>query len=167
MRKMPPKLDLGKHFSSTMARCMSQYLDWKTGEIDPAGRRVVMGFVLPDWQRPLVWTGAQKIAFVESAWLGISIGTYTYNQASLGSPHDHLLIDGQQRMSAIQAYIEDEFPVFGFRWSELDPEDERRWSMTTLFPSYVTETENEDYLKNYYNLTNFGGTAHLESERAK
>ena len=77
-----------------------------------------------------------------------------------------LLLDGQQRMSAIQSYIEDEFKVFGYLWSELPPADERRWTMTTMFPCYVLESEDDATLRNYYNLTNFGGTAHKETERA-
>jgi uncharacterized protein with ParB-like and HNH nuclease domain len=125
-----------------------------------------MGFVLPDWQRGLVWTGAQKVSFIESAWLGIPLGTYSYNQADLGSPNDGLLIDGQQRMSAIQDYLEGQFPVFGLLFADVPLREKRRWEMSTLFACYITETENEAYLRDYYNLTNFGGTAHSEAERA-
>lgn len=163
---MPDRVDLGRSFTSTLAHCMGQYTEWKAGKVDAQGRRTVMGFVLPSWQRGLVWTNDQKVAFIESAWRGIPLGTYTYNQAAMGSPLDYLLIDGQQRMSAIQSYIEDEFQVFGHFWSDLPKRDERRWGMTTVFASYVTETDDEAYLRGYYNLMNFGGTAHLESERA-
>lgn len=38
--------------------------------------------------------------------------------------------------------------------------------MSTIFASYRTETVDEDYLRNYYNMTNFGGTAHTEDQRA-
>lgn len=163
---MPERVNLGRSYTSTLAHCMGQYRDWLDGRVDTKGRRTIMGFVLPDWQRGLVWSLAQKISFIESAWKGINLGTYTYNQAELGSQYDHLLIDGQQRMSAIEDYIKDEFPVFGERFSEIDARDERRWGMTTIFASYVTETEDEDYLKGYYNLMNFGGVAHKETERA-
>lgn len=164
--KMPPRINLGKHANTSMAHCMMQYRNWKAGDVNTHGRRTVMGFVLPDWQRGLVWTEQQKIAFIESAWLGISIGTYAYNRAPMDSPYDYLLIDGQQRMSAIQDYVDDAFPVFGCLWSEVASADERRWSMSTAFSSYCTETEDEQVLRNYYNLTNFGGTAHSETERA-
>lgn len=157
---MPRPVDLGRQYASTMAQCMSQYRQWKAGEIETHGQRTVMGFVLPDWQRGHVWTRQQDIALIESAWRGIALGTYTYNQSEIDSPLDNLLIDGQQRMTAIQSYIEDEFPVFGYRWSELPKRDERRWVMSTAFPSFVTETEDETYLRTYYDLMNFGGTAH-------
>jgi hypothetical protein len=163
---IPPRIDLGKNMASTMAQCMGQYRHWKEGEVESHGRRTVMGFVLPDWQRGLVWTEAQKVAFIESAWLGIPLGTYSFNQTELGSVYDHLLIDGQQRMSAIEDYLENRFKVFGLYWSEIDKQHERRWSMTTMFPCYITSTENEQYLLDYYNLMNFGGTPHKDSERA-
>ena len=164
--RMPRQLDLGQSVSTTMAHAMGQHKSWKAGEVVTHGRRTIMGFVLPDWQRGLVWSQQQKVSFIESAWLGIPIGTYSYNQVDFGSPFDHLLIDGQQRMSAIQDYIEDAFPVFGARFSELEKPDERRWGMMVSFPCYIAKSRDEEWLKNYYNLTNFGGTAHGEAERA-
>ena len=103
---------------------------------------------------------------IESAWRGLSIGTYTFNRADMGHRFDDLLIDGQQRMNAIQNYLDDRFKVFGFLWSEVTDVDRRMWEMSVHFNSYITETTDEQYLRDYYNLTNFGGTAHKESERA-
>lgn len=147
-----------------MQRC--EFKEDRYGTGNPLGLRVVMGYFLPTWQRPLVWTEEQKVRLIESAWKGLSIGTYTYNRARLGSPYDNLLIDGQQRLHAIECYLNDEFPVFGYRWSEVTKVDRRVWEMTIHFRSYITETENETYLRDYYNLMNFGGTAHKETERA-
>ncbi|WP_338811202.1 DUF262 domain-containing protein (plasmid) [Agrobacterium leguminum] len=91
------------------------------------------GFGLPEWQRGLVWTKRQKISFIESAWRGVPLGTYSFNRAPLGSPLDDLLIDGQQRMNAIECYLRDEFAVFGWRWSEVTEVDQRVWEMAILF----------------------------------
>lgn len=167
-RRMPDRVNLGKFFQSTMALPMGHRRDWEENRYGERrdDLRAVMGFYLPPWQRSLVWTRAQKVAFIESAWRGINLGTFAYNQAPLGSPYDNLLIDGQQRMHAIECYLNDKFPVFGWRWSEVTSVDRRVWEMTTGFASYVTETENEAYLRDYYNLLNFGGTAHKEIERA-
>jgi hypothetical protein len=167
-RRMPARINLGKQFSTTMAHCMGQQENFAC---DRDGKkrtdlRAVMGFYLPSWQRGLVWTERQKIAFIESAWRGVYLGTYTYNQAALGSPYDSLLIDGQQRMHAIECYLNDEFPVLGWRWSEVTPVDRRAWTFSTTFGSYLTETEDEAFLRDYYNLMNFGGVPHKESERA-
>ncbi|WP_179302410.1 DUF262 domain-containing protein [Mesorhizobium sp. WSM4308] len=167
-RKMPERINLGRHFASVMASPMMQLREWKENPrgVNPLGLRTVMGYCLPTWQRGLVWSDAQKISFIESAWRGISLGTYTYNQADMGSPFDNLLIDGQQRLYAIQCYLNDDFPVFGWHWSEVTVVDRRVWEMTVHFNSYVTNTEDESYLRGYYNLMNFGGVAHKESERA-
>lgn len=166
---MPDRINLGKQYATSMASPMGRLRDFhedRYGTGNPLGLRVVMGYFLPKWQRGLVWTEAQKISFIESAWKGLNLGTYTYNQAALGSPYDNLLIDGQQRLHAVECYLNDDFPVFGYHWSEVTKIDRRYWEMTVHFGSYVTETENEQYLRDYYNMTNFGGTPHKELERA-
>ena len=167
-RLMPETVNLGRAYASPMATAMGQLRAWRESpeKENPHGRRTVMGYCLPTWQRGLVWSEQQKIAFIESAWLGLNLGTYTYNVAELGSKFDMLLIDGQQRLYAIECYLNNEFPVFGYHWSETTAVDRRVWEVSINFSSYVTETEDEAYLRNYYNLTNFGGVAHKESERA-
>lgn len=166
-RLMPKPVDLGHHMATCMASPMMNLAHWQDGCRSPHGLRTVMGYFLPAWQRGLVWTEAQKISFIESAWKGVPLGTFTYNVVyDEDHPLDNLLIDGQQRMSAIESYISDEFPVLGYRWSELTKLDKRRWDMSVMFPSYRTETRDEAYLRSYYNLMNFGGTAHKLEERA-
>lgn len=167
-RRMPERASLGQHIMSTMAFPMRYHRDWKDDPtcINPHGLRTVMGFCLPTWQRGFVWSEAQKIAFIESAWRGLNLGTFTYNIAPIGHPLDNLLIDGQQRMHAIEWYLNDQFPVFGYRWSETTDVDKRFWSMSTIFASYRTDTTDENYLRGYYDMTNFGGTPHAATERA-
>lgn len=166
-RLMPDRFNLGKSAMSVIAGPMTQYRDWKDDPegINPTGGRTVMGYVIPEWQRPLVWTDGQMTSFMESVWRGLPLGSFTYNRAEIGSPLDGLLIDGQQRLHSLQCYLEDQFPVFGYRWSEVTAVDKRFFMYSTTFASYITETENVDYLKEYYNIMNFGGTAHKESER--
>lgn len=168
-RVMPARVDLGRAYATSMSAPIYRYRDYRAGNSftkNTFGYREVMGFFLPSWQRGSVWTQSQKVAFLESAWRGINLGTYTYNNGNIGSPYDNLLIDGQQRMTALQDYIEDKFPVFGYRYSEVTDADRRMFEMSTTFASYETETEDETYLREYYNLLNFGGTAHKEDERA-
>lgn len=167
-RKMPPRVDLGRPSATTMGHPMNNRRNAlaQPNEFNPHGLRTIMGYNLPIWQRGLVWTQAQKIAFIESAWRGIPLGTFTYNEADIGSPLDNLLIDGQQRLHAVEEYLDDKFPVFGWKWSELTDADRRGWTLTLVFASYKTTTEDEEFLKSYYDLMNFGGTAHKETERA-
>jgi hypothetical protein len=38
--------------------------------------------------------------------------------------------------------------------------------MSRHFSAYLTQSEDEAYLRGYYNMMNFGGTAHTEDQRA-
>ena len=161
---MPEPVRLGEHMQSTM---LAPFHNWENAEADPMGRRMVMGYALPSWQRGLVWTEEQQVRLIESAWRGLNIGTYTINHSpSYKGPFENLLIDGQQRLHALQRYFQNEFKVFGYRWSEVTEVDRRVFLMSRHFSSYITKTDDEIYLREYYNMMNFGGVAHKESERA-
>lgn len=139
----------------------------------------VMGFSLPHFQRDRVWTLEQSVAFVNSARRGLPLGTYTYNVTSGKSEamrkdetgrsyfvHDLLLIDGYQRLSSLQDFFDDVFPVDGMFWSGLDSIQRRVFLQGAHFPSYETSLTDEEKLKELYDLMNFGGTRHQEHERA-
>lgn len=163
-RVMPDPIRLGEHLQTTM---MAPFYNWENAGPDPLGRRCVMGYPLPSWQRGLVWTETQMIKLLESAWRGLNIGTYTVNQSpGYGGEFDGILIDGQQRLYALQCYFEGKFPVYGYRWQEVTEVDRRGFLMGRHFSSYLTKTDDETYLREYYNLMNFGGVAHDESQRA-
>lgn len=120
--------------------------------------------VLPDFQRPLVWTEAQMIRFIESAWLGYDIGRFAYVENEIGEEFNKLLIDGQQRMTAIFRYINDEFKVFGYLYSELDPIDHSRFNMISM-PTILIKNNrwsqlSREKLLSMYNRMNYGGTPH-------
>lgn len=159
---MPPKIRLGDHMQSTVLNAIH---NWENARDYGTGLRQIMGYQLPTWQRPLVWTHEQIVSFIESLWLGLPVGTYSFNQVH-EPQFDGLLIDGQQRMYAIQCYLENRFSVFGHKWSEVTDADRRRFSFGTHFPCYITKTTDEEYLRSYYDLMNFSGTAHTEDQRA-
>lgn len=135
---------------------------------DHQGRRTALGegeralgwFVLPPFQRPPVWTLAQKVRFVESCWLGLPIGAFIYNRTEHDGPHDAWLLDGQQRVTAVLEYVADAFPVLSYRFSELTQADLRRWDMGTAFPSMVTNIDDEAQLREVYDRLAYGGTPH-------
>jgi hypothetical protein len=161
-RKMPDRVQLGQSFNGPM---MAATRFAKGDNFDnPEGLRTVLGWLLPPWQRGFVWTDDQCVSFIESIWRGIPLGTYTINMA-FGSRFDGWLIDGQQRMRALERYLADELPVFGYRWSEITEVDRRMFG-SFIWNYYETRSDDEVYLRSYYNLMNFGGTAHKEDERA-
>lgn len=162
---MPRPRNLGQYMSSAVGQPMFHAEDDDTP--NPHGYRVVMGYFLPPWQRGLVWTDAQKVKLIESLWLGLNVGTYTFNRTrEIGHRLDNLLIDGQQRLWSLQCYLNGDFKVFGYFWHELPEQDQRSFEMGRHFHCYITESTDEAFLRDYYNMTNFGGTAHKETERA-
>ncbi len=79
---------------------------------------------------------------------------------------DGWLIDGQQRMRAIAAYLADEFQVFGVHWSELERPDKFRIHCTG-FPAYVLKDHSEaDLLERYLKL-NYSGTPHTAADKRR
>ena len=165
IRLMPKAMDLGRHVASCVGQAMFEWEGWKQ-KAGTDSARFVMGYRLPSWQRQFVWTEQQSIKLIESLWLGLNIGSYTFNRdREVDSEYDNLLIDGQQRMKAIEDYLSDKFPVFGLKWSDTTVVDKRVFG-NLHFHCYITETTDDGYLRNYYNMMNFGGVAHKESDRA-
>lgn len=163
--QLPERIDLGRAASTGLGHAIYSFEGGATWE--RTGPRTVMGFNIPEWQRGLVWSREQSIRLIESIWRGIPIGTYTYNLWITDSDDggiDGLLIDGQQRLWAIQQYLTDKFKVYGGYYSDLDEIQKRKFA-NSHFPCFVTETDNMEYLKGYYNLMNFGGVAHTEGQR--
>jgi len=148
----------------------------------PWADRFVMGLPVAPWQRELKWSQAQCVRFIQSAWQGIPLGTYTLveevfapSQAgdASGIVQDYLsnaVIDGQQRLHAIELYVSDQLAVDDINgvprlWSEIDPID-RAFFAQVPFPRTTVTSQDEAELRRYYDLMNFGGVAHTESERA-
>lgn len=125
------------------------------------GERELGWMVLPPFQRPPVWTEAQKIRFVESCWLGLPVGVFIINRPNNArSPFYNWLLDGQQRITALYEYMADAFPVLGFKFSELTDADHRQWFMTTHFGHLETHLEDEAALRDVYDRLAYGGTPH-------
>lgn len=164
LRKMPERINLGQQMLSTVG-----HVHHAAGrKVAPQDARLVFDFWLPSWQRPFVWTQEQSIKFIESLWLGIPVGTYTY-VCDHGGQFDGCLLDGQQRLTSLQMYFNDEFPVLGFLFSETTEVDKRMLEMSSSFPCFRLsgeEARSEAYLRSYYDLMNFGGTAHTQDQRA-
>ena len=133
------------------------------------GRRV-LGFKLPSWQRDFCWTDAQCADFIESVYLGANIGHFMAN-SSLKDEFDLILLDGQQRLRAIERYVAGEIAVPGedgvlSTWLDLS-DDERRHFHRMGFPWLCTQYASEAVLREAYNRHNFSGTPHQPDERAE
>lgn len=135
------------------------------------GQRTVLGFPIPEWQRELCWTEAQCERFIQSVYAGIYLGLYVYNDTITSAPKlDGLLIDGQQRLHALERYLAGELAVTGpdggrYRWTDLNQEEQAHFNRMPFGFEIVSITD-EAQLKQLYNLLNFGGVPHADSQRA-
>ena len=141
------------------------------------GQSWVLGYAIPPFQRPRVWTVEQSIKFVESCILGLGIGSFTTNNTEHEPTEiidgiecfhfaDRWLIDGQQRLSALKDYWSDLWPVFGLTWGQVDELTKRRFLNSTPFDSFELNITDEAILRDYYDRLSFGGTPHRPEERA-
>ena len=87
-----------------------------------------------------------------------------------GSEHDRTLLDGPQRLRALERYWADELAVRGedgneYFWSELDSQEQAQFLRATMGwqESYYSTDEE---LREAYNRHNFGGTAHRPDQVA-
>jgi hypothetical protein len=148
----------------------------------PADARWLFDTVLPPFQRSLEWDEAMMIRFIESAWMGVDIGRYVVNDAQDAPPRtfkdgswlwhktDRWLIDGQQRLTAISCYVQDQFAVKGadgrlWKWTDLPLVDQRKFG-SIGFDRGIIKVYSEVDLRVLYDRMNFGGIAHREDQRA-
>lgn len=142
------------------------------------GQQWLMGYAIPPFQRPIVWERERMIRFVESAILGLHLGTFVFNTApnyemtkledgrEVYIKTDQWLIDGQQRLNALDQFFSDAFPVFDVYWSNVGKNERRRILSRTPFGAFETQIKDEQALRELYDRLNFGGVAHTEEQRA-
>jgi hypothetical protein len=140
----------------------------------------VCGYLLPPFQRPSVWTVEDNIRFIDSARQCVELGNFTINQTfnKIGAQSymdgdrqiyigDNWLLDGQQRLRALQGFFDSEFPVHGMFWKDLPSNDQNGFLNTVRFPYLETQFFDEESAAEYYDLHNFSGVRHAEEHRAR
>jgi hypothetical protein len=135
-----------------------------------AGRRV-LGYKLTEWQRQPKWDVDQCIKFIESIWLGVGLGHFMVNSHFENDAIDGILLDGQQRLFAIERYWNGEFTIQGddgkaYHWTDLT-EDEHRHFFRIPFPWIESQYKTEQECVDAYNRHNFSGTPHEAHEFAE
>lgn len=129
----------------------------------------------PDFQRGHVWTRNQQIAFIESM-----LKTHNTNVKILINRHGlfhtnfnhtfkysgkYVVIDGLQRLTAMEAFCNGEFKVFDNRISFQDMKENRMVNgLSYNIEFYFFEMSSEKEILNYYLGLNSGGTPHSEEE---
>ena len=127
----------------------------------------------PDYQRPAVWTKAQKQLLIDSILRDYDVPKIYLHEKS-NDTYD--VIDGQQRIRAICSYYDDEFAlpkdaesVNGYevankKYSELDMD------IATIIDSYnldfvILDTQNEDEIREMFLRLQNGTTLKAQEKR--
>ncbi len=117
------------------------------------------------------------IRFVETAVRGGHLGIWVYNNG-IDFPQtkvdgvlryhrmDRWLIDGQQRLTALDRFFDDKFPVLGKFWSETTIVEKRLFLSRTEFGAFETMIDDERKLRMIYDTLNYGGVPHTQEQRA-
>nr|WP_250807068.1 DUF262 domain-containing protein [Neorhizobium tomejilense] len=178
-------MSFGREVGGTLRTLHLRLKDFRT---DPSYRELsgdgrngewVMGFPIPPFQREHVWTRDQEIAFIDSARRGLPLGTYTYNVTAGKREAERVdadgrqyyyadlwLLDGMQRMTALQNFFDGHFAVEGQYWQDIGELERKFFLQDVHFAAYETQYTDEDTMRMIYDAMNYGGTAHTESERA-
>ncbi|MDB4461476.1 DUF262 domain-containing protein [bacterium] len=168
-RKMPNRTFYAESSPTVIDKIWFQWKKSSSSDY-PWAENFVCGFPLPDFQRGLVWDQEVNTSFIESIWLGFDIGSYMLSDYGTDG-NDGLLkysdcvIDGQQRLNAIEKYWSDDFPVMGWRWSEITDVDKRVFR-SIGFGHKLIRTLDEQFLRDTYNRLNFSGVNHSLSDMA-
>lgn len=125
------------------------------------------GLILqPEYQRGYVWSEKQQIAYVEYILRGGTSGKDIYfNGPRWPSGADVALecVDGQQRIGAALAFLDNKIKVFGHYRNEF--EDDFGFTDAS-FKMHVTEIADRAELVRWYIQLNTGGSIHTETDLA-
>lgn len=161
---MPRFRDIPRFFRAAYA----VDIDWTYLECWLAQTATDYGLDLePDFQRPHVWTNAQRRRYVEYV---LREGEYArdlyfncpgFDDGVRTSPM--VIVDGKQRLEAVRRFLRDELTAFGHVFSEYTD----RLRGCFRFRAHVASFKTRRELLQFYLDINSGGVVHTAAELAK
>lgn len=133
----------------------------------------------PDFQRGHVWDQARQIAFMESVLRGLAPMTIRFNCANWDlhapevgadgmNPNDIVCVDGLQRLTAMLAFIDGAFPVFGkYYAADLKGGPFAMERSTYRWTMEMFDIKTRRDLLTFYLDINRGGVVHSDEELAR
>lgn len=180
---LPARLEIGQLYQTPLFQ-LHHTFEMSVNGVDPHAHMMdkgprICGYVIPPFQREFVWTDSQMVRFVESAFYGLPLGTFTFNTTVGMDSNKRIddngeeyyagnrwLLDGQQRLTTLHKYFSNEFAVFNYYWSDLSKNEKMGLLMHSPFPSYETKIADELECRKLYDILAFGGTPHEPHQRA-
>ena len=125
----------------------------------------------PDFQREHVWTEEQQIAYIEYFLRGGQSGRDLcfnnpdwYGQNS-GDYHDYVCVDGLQRITAVQRFMNNEIPAFGYFMKDFEDDFAFTLDVTNYcFNFHVNDLKEKEEVLTWYIEMNEGGVPHTKAE---
>lgn len=129
----------------------------------------------PDYQRGHVWTKAQQSAFIEAAFRGVLPSSAflvqlncpnwnNYDKYNGDLPRGFQCIDGLQRLTAIQSYLDGDVEVFGMTVRDFDGSRYGAKDIRYRIRISVFDFETKREVLEHYLAHNSGGTPHSVDE---
>lgn len=135
-------------------------MTWLKEEIEQYGLQLN-----PDFQRGHVWTENQQIKYIEHILKGGKTGKVIYfNHTGWNKDYkgDYVCVDGLQRLTAIQRFMNNEIKVFGIYLDEF--EDKKIMLRKIDVIINVNDLKTRAEVLKWYIEFNSGGTIHTEEE---
>lgn len=156
--------------ATSIASCAGEFMIERRPVHLYEGERELLGLVVPSFQRPPVWEPARQALFIESLFLGLNSTAIvvTDNEWTTDGrrlPQTSWIIDGQQRLTALAAFLANEIAIFdGVRFADLAREDRRRLQDAPLARLKVSYKSPLADLRTLYTRLAFGGVAHTDAD---
>ena len=138
------------------------------------GREYGDQFIIPEYQRDLVWSDKQKVNLIKSIMTGVPIGTFVFARQAYDKQtlkklptRIYYLLDGQQRLNAIKGFLDNEFAMDGYFFNDLPYLDKRTFIDFHNFDSMIINEPTLEQELDFYLTLNFGGTAHTKEDLEK
>ena len=126
----------------------------------------------PDFQRGHVWSEEQQISYIEFRIRGGMSGREIY----INSPRIHgkglsdegVLVDGKQRITAVQKFMKGELPIFGgYFINDFEDAVSQFRGLTYDFVFAINNLQHRSEVLKWYIELNSGGVLHTKEEIAR
>lgn len=172
MTQKPPRFQKIPQFTRDASYAVDvswTYLKTWLGEIEVDNKSLDMD---PDFQRGHVWTREQQVRYCEFILRGgasgkdIQCNCPGWARVTDGTQGPYVLVDGKQRVTAVLAFLDNEFAVFegqpygGFYRDFADRPDITK----AKFRWHVNDLKTRAEVLQWYLDLNTGGTVHADAE---
>ena len=120
----------------------------------------------PDFQRGHVWSEEQQIKFLEFFFKGGQSGRILYfnkpdwnTNVADGEYNDYVCVDGLQRITACQRFVNNEIPIFGAYYKDFEDKPQARFT----FKVNINDLKSKNEVLQWY-LDMNSGTPHSVAE---